>query len=96
MKDYHTIWMRITALARQTPEEPVGAPSPGFVTRVVARAFAAPTRPDEFFARYALRAFGLAAALAVVCAATNVNLIAGDTLTEGFAEDPVGEFITQL
>lgn len=96
MKSDHNVWMRIAALARQAPKESIDAPPPGFETRVVARAFEARRRPDEFIVRYSLRALGVATALAVVCAMTNISLLAGDTLAGGYADDPVGEIITEL
>lgn len=91
-----TIWMRITALARHAPEAPAGLPPPGFSTRIVARAFAARGRTDEFLVRYALRALGLAGALAVVCLLGNLGLVTNDMSAEADINDPVGEFITGL
>ncbi|HEY5552990.1 MAG TPA: hypothetical protein VIK52_13950 [Opitutaceae bacterium] len=96
MKNHSSTWTRIAALARRAPGESVGAPPPGFTTRIVARAFEARRKPDEFVARYALRALGFAAALAVVCAVTNINVLSVDTLASELSDDPVGEFITQL
>ena len=96
MKDNNTTWTRLAALARRAPAETFEAPPPGFATRVVARAFEARRKPDEFLARYALRALGVAAALAVVCAVTNLNVLSVDTLASELTGDPVGEFITQL
>ncbi|HUG10986.1 MAG TPA: hypothetical protein VMM36_08230 [Opitutaceae bacterium] len=96
MKDHNTTWSRLTALARRAPREAVGAPPPGFTTRVVARAFEARRKPDEFLARYALRALGLSAALAIVFAVSNLNVLSVDTLASELSDDPVGDFITQL
>jgi hypothetical protein len=96
MKDHNTTWSRLTALARRAPVQVTGAPPAGFSTRVVARAFGAQRRPDEFVVRYMLRAFGFAAALAVVCAVTNLNVLSADTLAADLSDDPVGQFVTQL
>jgi hypothetical protein len=96
MKDHISIWVRLTELARHAPAQETGAPPAGFSTRVVARAFEARRKPDEFVVRYMLRALGCAAALAVVCAVTNLNVLSADTLAAELSDDPVGEFITQL
>ena len=96
MKDHNSTWLRLTALARRAPAEETVAPPLGFSTRVVARAVEAQRKPDEFVVRYMLRALGFAAALAVVCAATNLNVLSADTLAAELSDDPVGEFITQL
>lgn len=96
MKNHNSTWSRIAALARRAPGEPVDAPPPGFTTRVVARAFESRRKPDELVVSYALRALGFAAALAVVCAVTNLNFLSADTLAADLSDDPVGEFITQL
>lgn len=96
MKDHNSTWSRIAALARRAPGEPVGAPPPGFSTRVVARAFETRRKPDELVVSYALRALGIAAALAVVCAVANLNVLSADTLAADLSDDPVGEFITEL
>lgn len=96
MKDHDDTWQRLVRLARSAPHEST-APAPvGFGTRVAARAFEARRRPDEFVVRYMLRALGFAAALAVVCAATNLNILSADTLAAELSDDPVGQFITQL
>jgi hypothetical protein len=96
MKDYDKVWMRLTALARRAPVRETDAPPVGFSTRAVASGFGAQRRPDEFVVRYNLRAFGFAAALAVVCAVANFKVLSADTLAADFSEDPVGQFITQL
>jgi hypothetical protein len=96
MKDHNSTWTRLTALARRAPAEETAAPPPGFSTRVVARAFEARRKPDEFVVCYMLRAFGFAAALAVVFAVTNLNILSADTLAADLSDDPVGQFVTQL
>jgi hypothetical protein len=96
MKDHKTTWSRLTALARRAPVQATDAAPTGFSTRVVARAFGAQRRTDEFVVRYMLRAVGFAAALAVVCAVTNLNVLSADTLAADLSDDPVGQFVTQL
>lgn len=96
MKDHNSTWLRLAALARRAPSEPAAVPSHGFATRVVAQAFDSRRKPDEFVVSYSLKALGFAAALAVVCAVTNFNLLSADTLAADISDDPVGEFITEL
>jgi len=95
MKDFDKAWERLVTLARQAPEDAAVVP-PGFATRVVARSIEGRRAPEEFFFRYALRALGVAAALAVVCAVSNFNILSGDTIASELADDPVSEIVTQL
>lgn len=96
MKDHENVWIRIATHARRAPAGAFEEAPPGFVTRVVARGLEARRRPDELISRYAFRAFAAAAAFAVVFAATNINLLSAERLAEGYGEDPVGEFLTEL
>ena len=96
MNRHDKTWTRLASLARRTPEEAPGEPSPGFTTRVVARAFEARRRPDDFVFRFALRAFAVAAVLAIVCVATNFNVLSSDTVASDSGDDPVGELVAQL
>ena len=95
MKDFDASWRRLVALARQAPEDPAVVPL-GFAARAVARSFEVRRGAEEFFFRYALRALGVAAALAVFCAVTNLNIISGDAVAAELDDDPVSEIVTQL
>ena len=66
----------------------------GFATRVAARAFASPAPAGSLVERFALRALGVAALLAVLSVAGNYTALvsAFDNETAGL-DDPVGDMI---
>ena len=82
-------WKRLTAAARTVANDgDVSAPF-GFSTRVAAIAFAQEQRAVSLFERFALRAVGLAALLALASVALNYPVLTSGTSgsTIALAED---------
>jgi hypothetical protein len=79
MSQFDQQWQKLTALARQAPVDRHCALPPGFVTRVAARAAAAPTSGPWFaLERFALRGFFAAAVCGVAAGAYSFPSIASD------------------
>jgi hypothetical protein len=77
-------WTRLVVAARQVPDERDSAAPYGFATRVSALALA-PGRPSSaLFERFALRAVGVAALLAIGSIAVNYSSITMETTTPTF------------
>jgi hypothetical protein len=94
MNPTHTAWNRLATSARLAPAAE-GSPAPlGFATRIAARAFE--RAPASLYALFSWRALGMAALIAAVCVAFNLNSVlkARDdgplTVT-----DPVAEVLSQ-
>ncbi len=95
MSPNHPAWDKLTAAARQAPaSEDVSAPY-GFATRIAARAFAHERPHFSLFARYSLRALGVASLLAIASVAANYSAIASTFSDEPVttADDPVSEAV---
>jgi hypothetical protein len=94
MNSTHTAWHRLAASARLVPTLE-GAPAPlGFATRVAARAF--DQAPASLYALLSWRALGMAALIAAVCVAANLNSLL-KARDEGplTVTDPVAEVLSQ-
>jgi hypothetical protein len=74
-------WARLTAAARQLPDERDASAPYGFATRVTALAFSTELKVASLFERFALRAFGVAALLALGSVAWNYNTLTNATTT---------------
>jgi hypothetical protein len=68
-------WARLTVAARQQQDERDASAPYGFATRVTALAFSSELKVASLFDRLALRAFGVAALLALGSVALNYNSI---------------------
>jgi len=69
-------WSRLTAAARQLPEDRDASAPYGFATRIAALAVASETRATSLLERFALRAVGVACALALLSVAVNYPALA--------------------
>ncbi len=69
-------WQRLAAAARQAPERQDTAAPYGFATRVAALALAQEARVVSVLERFALRAVGVAALLALFSVALNYEALA--------------------
>jgi hypothetical protein len=79
MKNFDHQWQKLTALARQAPDERDAALPPGFATRVAARAAAAPAgSPWAAFERFALRGLLVAAVCSAAAVALNYSVFSSD------------------
>ena len=67
-------WSRLTAAARQRPDEGDATAPFGFSTRVAALALAGERRSVSLYERFALRAVGVAGLMAVASVAANFSL----------------------
>lgn len=79
-------WGRLTAAARSARQENAPAAPYGFTTRVAAMAFAQERRVVSLLERFALRAVGVAALLALCSVALNY---------QAFSESPVVNTVAQ-
>ncbi len=87
-------WQRLTALARQAPDDRDLAPPSGLATRVAARAAALPlTGPWAAFERFALGGLLAAAACGVAAIAFNYSTFTTEPTDEYAAADAVGELL---
>jgi hypothetical protein len=88
-------WLRLAAAARRAEDPRDTAPPYGFATRVAALGIAQNGRGGSLLERFALRALGLAALLAVVCVAANYSTLAGFFRDDAAAsvDDPVAEIV---
>ncbi len=89
-------WQRLTAAARLAKDDRDTAAPYGFATRVAALGLAQREPEVSLFARFSLRALGVACLLMVAAFATNYSLItsvgAADDET-AMTDDPVAEVI---
>lgn len=69
-------WSRLTAAARTAPDDRDTAAPYGFATRVAALAFAQERRGGLLFERFAFRALGASALLALASVALNYQALA--------------------
>jgi hypothetical protein len=68
-------WSRLTAAAREVPDDRETSAPYGFATRIAALAFAQEQKIASLFDRFALRAVGVASLLAVFSVALNYDVI---------------------
>ena len=79
MKNFDHQWQKLTALARQAPDDRDAAAPLGFATRVAARAATAPAgSPWAAFERFALRGLVVAAVCSAAAIAFNYSLFSSD------------------
>ena len=94
MNNFDHEWQKLTALARQAPDERDAALPPGFATRVAARAAAAPAdSPWAVFERFALRGLVVAAAFGVAAIALNYSSLTSDPSDDYTTTDTVSELL---
>ena len=87
-------WQKLTALARQVPDERSAAAPYGFATRVSARAAALPAFNNwAFFERFALRGLMIAAGLCMAAVAADYALGQSDHEDELGMTDSVSELM---
>lgn len=89
-------WQRLTAAARQARDDRDTAAPYGFATRVAALGLAQTSAEVSLFARFSLRALGVACLLMVAAFATNYSLITSVGSAEdetAMTDDPVAEVI---
>ncbi len=87
-------WQRLVAAAREAPVEPRPVEmSPGFATRVVARAWERRPSTAAVFERMALRALGCAACVMLLSVGWGLSAPTANALEDSTVEllDPVGE-----
>ena len=82
-------WNRLAAAARTVRDERDATAPYGFATRVTALALAPERMVSSLVERFALRAVGVAAVLALVSVAANFSTLASLTSGAGAAEDEV-------
>lgn len=88
MNDPRHPWSRLTAAAREIPDDRDTSAPYGFSTRIAAMAFAQETRLASLFDRFALRAFGVAALLALFSVVLNYQAISdGGTSTVALTDE---------
>ena len=85
--DPHHPWSRLTAAARQVPDDRDPSAPLGFATRVVALAFAQERRLDSLFERFSLRAVGVAGLLALLSVAVNYGVLTSATASVAMADE---------
>ena len=87
MNPAHDPWTRLASSARTARDDrDVTAPY-GFSTRVAALAFARERSVGSLFERFALRAVGVAALLAIVCTVANYAVFSAATDDDALADD---------
>jgi len=91
-------WTRLAAAARQSPDREDEQAPYGFATRVAALADLAPRRAGSLFERFALRAVGVAALLALGSAAFTLTRAPApvqnsDVPAEVASEDALSELV---
>ena len=93
MNPYDHQWQKLTALARQAPDDRDTAAPYGFSTRVAARAATLSAgSPWAFFERFALRGLVVAAGLCVMAVVLNYVTL-GERDDEMAMTDSVGEVL---
>ncbi len=94
MSSFDHQWQKLTALARQAPDDRDPAAPPGFATRITARAATAPAgSPWAGFERFALRGFVVAAAFGVAAIALNFVTLNADASDDVASTDTVSELL---
>ncbi|MEI6861324.1 MAG: hypothetical protein WCL04_03640 [Verrucomicrobiota bacterium] len=92
----HDIWPRLATVVRLAPPPAQADAPPGFATRVVALAFAA--RPPITLAAlcdvFSWRALAVAAIIAIVSVAANLNAVLGSDDDVLAVNDPVAEVLS--
>jgi hypothetical protein len=78
--DPRNSWARLASAARTVREERETSAPYGFATRVVAIAFAQERRVASLFERFALRALGVAALLALSSVALNYEVLSSSPM----------------
>lgn len=87
-------WQKLTALARQDPDDRGTAAPLGFATRVAARAATVPAgSPWAVFERFAVRGLLVAAAFGVVAIALNYSALTSEQTDDYPATDTVSELL---
>lgn len=81
-------WSRLTAAARQASDDRDTSVPFGFATRVVAQSLAAPRRVVSLVDRFALRALGVAALVALVSAVVNYQSVGTPTVV-AYSPEPL-------
>lgn len=92
----HPSWDKLTAAARRANSMQDESAPYGFATRVAALALAQERSQFSLFARYSLRALGIASLLAIVSVAANYSAITAaftDDQPAMTAVDPVTEAV---
>lgn len=79
MNDPRHPWTRLTAAARNAPDERESSAPYGFATRVAALALAQEARVVSLIDRFAYRALGVASLLAICSVALNYEVLAPAT-----------------
>jgi hypothetical protein len=82
-------WARLTAAARNVQDDRDASAPYGFATRVSAIAFSQPHKSASLLEAFALRAFGVAALLALFSVALNYNTLIGTSTTSIVADATV-------
>ena len=80
-------WTRLTAAARQAPDDRDTSAPYGFATRVAALALAQEERVYSLFERFALRAVGVSCLLALVSVALNYSALSTPLNVTASAEE---------
>ena len=95
MSQNHPAWDKLVSAARRAPADQDSSAPYGFATRVAAQAMASDRTHFSLFARYSLRALGVASLLAIASVAANYSAIASTFTDEPVvtADDPVAEAI---
>lgn len=91
-------WPRLVAAARQAPDDRPVEPPYGFSTRVAAQALATGRGAASLMDRFALRALGVAAVLALASVAVNYGVVKSRSTaqpadTQTAAEDPMSALL---
>ena len=87
-------WQKLTALARQAPDDRDTALPPGFATRVAARVASTPAgNPWAVFERFALRGLVVAAAFGVAAMALNYSTFTSEPSDDYATTDTVSELL---
>jgi hypothetical protein len=88
-------WSRLTAAARQVSDDRDSAAPYGFATRVAALAFSQERSPVSLFERFALRAVGVSALLALLSVTANYTALTNSPAPDDamLFDDPVAELV---
>lgn len=97
MNPHHQQWLRLTAAARQAPDEREASAPYGFATRVAALGLAAPAAlpPRALLEKFALRGLFAAGALSVAAAAFGYSALQSDRESDAISGDTVTEVLAQ-
>ncbi|MFT3828656.1 MAG: hypothetical protein QM691_03020 [Opitutaceae bacterium] len=89
-------WLRLAAAARRAPEEESPLLPPGFATRIAAQGLAARRESADILGFFAMRALGVALAVAVTSAMASYPLSKSSENPGSDLDDPVAELVAQL